>query len=125
MTALYLYVRHREAVEYDLRERFHFGLERIDRGELAPFVIMSILNGLFEDHSTHTYASVMEWAYVPTPAEVAFYDELDVKIAMNRGKNQPAAPRTKRPWEQAQVSARRDPEHDARLERLKARIGIT
>ncbi len=87
--------------------------------------MQALIDGLLDDHSSHTFASVMEWAYVPTPAEVQFYDELDVKIAMNRGKNQPAPPRTIRPREQARNTPRRDPEHDARLERLKARLGIT
>ena len=99
-------------------------MEKIDREELSWQQVQALIDGLLSDHSSHTFASVMGWAYVPTPAEVQFYDELDVKIAMNRAKNQPAPPRTKRPWEQARTVSRRDPEHDARLERLKARLGI-
>lgn len=83
------------------------------------------MNGLLDDHTSHTFAAVAGWSYVPSPQEVAFYDELDVKIAMNRGKNQPAPPRTKRPWEQARKEPRRDDGHAARLERLKMRLGIT
>lgn len=125
LTATALYHHHRDALEYDFRARFGFGVERIDRQELTWRQMSALVAGLMSDHSSHTFASVMGWSYVPTPAEVQFYNELDVKIAMNRGKNQPAPSRTKRPWEQAQVSVRRDPEHGARLERLKARLGIT
>lgn len=119
-----VYFHHRAALEYDFRARFGFGVEKIDREELSWQQVQALIDGLLIDHSSHSFASVMGWAYVPTPAEVQFYDELDVKIAMNRAKNQPAPPRTKRPWEQARTVSRRDPEHDARLERLKARLGL-
>lgn len=86
----------------------------------------ALVGGLMSDHTSHTFASAAEWAYVPSPAEVAFYDELDVKLAMNRGKNQPVPAPVKRPWHAKPVVAKpRDPEHDARLARLQQRLGIS
>lgn len=64
---------------------------------------------------------------MPDPAEVQFYNGLDVKLAMNRGKNQPTPPRTKRPWEQpkpVEVTPKRDAEERARRDLLKQRLGI-
>lgn len=86
----------------------------------------ALVDGLMSDHSSHTFASAAGWSYVPTPAEVAFYDELDVKLMMNRGKNQPSPQRTKRPWETPKNAPvqNRDPEHKARVERLKERLGL-
>ena len=84
------------------------------------------MNGLLNDPTSHTVAAVEGWAYVPSAEEVFFYNELDVKAIMNRGKNQPAPQPVKRPWLTPRVSAKaRDPEHDGRLDRLKQRLGIT
>lgn len=102
-------------------------MERIDRGELTYTTLIALIEGLLDDHTSHTVASAEGWSYVPSPEEVFFYNELDVKIASNRGKNQPAPQPVKRPWEQPKVSSRaaHDPEHDARLDRLKQRLGLT
>lgn len=102
-------------------------MDRIDRQELTYSELTALVDGLINDHTSHTFASVMEWAYVPSPAEVAFYDELDVKIAMNRGKNQPRPKRTERPWEKSRPkdhTPRYDPEREKRRERLNERLGI-
>lgn len=124
-----VYFHHRAALEYDFRSRFGFGVERVDRGGLSWRELQALVDGLLDDHSSHTFASVMGWAYVPTPAEVQFYDELDVKLAMNRGRNQPAPPRTKRPWEMAKPSfvppKPRDGDAAARRELLNERLGIS
>lgn len=128
VVAVELYVHHRPALEYDLVTRAGFGVDRIDRQEISWEQLTALIDGLMNDHTSHTYASAAGWAYVPDPAEVAFYDELDVKLLMNRGKNQPAPQRVKRPWEQkskAQVAPRRDPETLARRERLNARLGLS
>lgn len=128
MTVTALYFRHRAALEYDFRARFGFGLERIDRQELTWSQTVALVDGLMDDHSSHTFASAAEWSYVPTPAEVQFYDELDVKLAMNRGKNQPTPPRVKRPWEEKPVKramSRRDPEESARRAKLNERLGLS
>ena len=78
------------------------------------------------DHMSHTFASTQGWSYVPSAEEFFFYNELDVKALMNRGKNQPSPQPVKRPWEQPRENApvRQDPEHQARLERLQMRLGI-
>ncbi|UOQ57247.1 hypothetical protein MUN78_16580 [Leucobacter allii] len=79
------------------------------------------------DHTSHTFASAAGWAYVPSAEEVAFYNDLDVKLAMNRGKNQPLPQPVKRPWEQAQPKAivpRNDPETRKRRQALNERLGI-
>lgn len=79
------------------------------------------------DHTSHTYASAAGWSYVPSAEEVFFYNELDVKAMMNRGKNQPTPQPVKRPWEQPLVRSpqHQDPEHRARLERLQKRLGLS
>lgn len=127
MTVTVLYFHHRAALEYDFRARFGFGVERIDRQELTWSQTVALIDGLMGDHSSHTFASAAEWSYVPAPAEVQFYDELDVKLMMNRGKNQPPPPRTKRPWEgkPKTVAPRRDPEELARRAKLNERLGLT
>lgn len=85
------------------------------------------MSGLLDDHTSHTFAAAAGWGYVPSANEVMFYNELDVKLAMNRGKNQPMPQPVKRPWEQSRpvASVARNPDHDARLDRLKQRLGIT
>ncbi len=128
MTATAVYFHHRAALEYDFRARFGFGVERIDRQEISWQQMTALIDGLMDDHTSHTFASAAGWSYVPSPAEVAFYDELDVKLAMNRGRNQPAPPRTKRPWEtpkQGLVVPRTDAEKHARRQSLNERLGIT
>lgn len=87
----------------------------------------ALVDGLMSDHTSHTFASAAGWSYVPSAEEVFFYNEIDVKAIMNRGKNQPAPRPVKRPWEQPRASAvaARDPDHDARLERLKQRLGLS
>lgn len=127
VVAVAIYVHHRPALEYDLVTRAGFGVERIDRQEISWEQLTALVDGFMSDHTSHTYASAAGWAYVPDPAEVAFYDELDVKLLMNRGKNQPAPQRVKRPWEHkpaAQVTPRRDPETLARRDRLNVRLGL-
>ena len=127
LTAVALYVQHRPALEYDFRARFGFGVERIDREELSWQETVALIDGLMQDHTSHTFASAAGWSYVPSPSEVHFYDELDVKLSMNRGKNQPMPQRTKRPWE---TPKRREviPAHrgdtEARRERLRERLGL-
>lgn len=108
--------------------RVGFGVERIDREEISWEQLTALVDGLMSDHTSHTYASASGWAYVPDPAEVAFYDNLDVKLIMNRGKNQPSPPRTKRPWEEkrsAQVVPRHDVATKARRAQLNERLGLT
>lgn len=63
---------------------------------------------------------------MPTPQEIQFYDDLDVKIAMNRGKNQPRSQPVKRPWEQKTVEkpASYDPGRADRQARLAERLGL-
>lgn len=103
-------------------------MDRIDRQELAYSEITALIDGLLDDHSSHTFASVAGWSYVPSPDEVAFYDGIDVKLAMNRGKNQPMPQRVKRPWESARPKETTAPGASAdleRRERLKARLGLT
>ncbi len=101
-------------------------MDRVDRGELTYATLIALVEGLLNDHTSHTIASVEGWSYVPSAEEVFFYNEIDVKAIMNRGKNQPAPRPVKRPWEQPKASAvsARDPEHEARLERLKLRLGL-
>lgn len=101
-------------------------MDRIDRQELTYAELTALIDGLLDDRTSHTFAAVAGWSYVPSPQEVSFYDELDVKLAMNRGKNQPRPPRTKRPWEQER---KRDVpvtsvESVQRRERLNARLGL-
>lgn len=123
-----MYVHHRPALEYDFNARFGFGVERIDREELSWQAVTALIDGLIDDHTSHTFASVAGWSYVPSPQEVAFYDELDVKLAMNRGKNQPMPQRVKRPWETPrvnQVTPRSDAESRDRRARLNERLGIS
>lgn len=108
--------------------RVGFGVDRIDREEISWEQLTALIDGLMSDHSSHTYAAASGWAYVPAPAEVAFYDELDVKLAMNRGKNQPVPARVKRPWEEKRAAAvvpRNDPETLARRDRLNERLGLS
>lgn len=121
-----IYRYHRNALEYDFRARFGFGLELVDRQELSWQQFISLITGLLNDHTSHTVASVEGWSYVPTAEEVFFYNELDVKAMMNRRRNQPAPQPVKRPWEQAKPSVRHlaDPDHAQRLERLKQRLGL-
>lgn len=121
-------MHHRPALEYDLITRAGFGVDRIDREELSWQTMTALIDGLMSDHTSHTFASAAGWSYVPSPAEVQFYNELDVKLAMNRGKNQPAPQRTKRPWEQPKqkdVTPRNDAASRERRERLNERLGIT
>lgn len=68
----------------------------------------------------------MGWAYVPSPDEVQFYNELDVKRAMNRGKNQPMPKPVPRPWEKPRDKEVLPPDavSVARRERLKAKLGL-
>ncbi len=86
----------------------------------------ALVDGLMSDHTSHTFASAAGWSYVPSAEEVFFYNEIDVKAMMNRGRNQPAPHPVKRPWEQSKtrVKASNDPEHAQRLERLKRRLGL-
>ena len=74
-------------------------MDRIDRQELSYTELTALVDGLVDDHTSHTFASLAGWSYVPSPAEVEFYNGLDAKLAMNRRKNQPTPPRIKRPWE--------------------------
>lgn len=108
--------------------RVGFGVDRIDREEISWEQLTALIDGLMSDHTSHTYASASGWAYVPAANEVAFYDDLDVKLMMNRGRNQPMPQRTKRPWEEKRkpsVAPRRDPETLARREQLNTRLGLT
>lgn len=101
-------------------------MERIDRGELTYTTLIALVEGLLDDHTSHTVASAEGWSYVPSAEEVFFYNELDVQIASNRRKNQPTPQPVKRPWEQPRTRsiAAQDPEHAARLDRLKQRLGL-
>lgn len=101
-------------------------MDRIDREELTYSELTALVDGLINDHTSHTFASVAGWSYVPSPAEVAFYDELDVKLAMNRGKNQPMPPRTKRPWESGEPirSTKPDPGREERRNKLAEHLGL-
>ena len=127
LTVTAVYALHRDALEYDFRARFGFGVEKIDREELSWQETVALIGGLIDDHTSHTFASVTGWAYVPSPEEVAFYDDLDVRIAMNRGKHQPMPQPVKRPWEQAKVREvlpRNDAETVKRRHALNERLGI-
>lgn len=106
--------------------RAGFGLEKIDNGLMAWSTLTALVDGLVDDHTSHTFASLAGWSYVPSPAEVQFYNELDVKIAMNRGKNQPVPAPVKRPWEKRklEVSNRFDPGSTARRAKLNAMLGL-
>lgn len=125
LTAVAVYVNHRAALEYDFRSRFGFGVSSIDDESLGWQEITALIDGLIDDHTSHTFAACAGWSYVPSPAEVQFYNELDVKLAMNRGKNQPKPPAVKRPWEAPRntdvVPSRQSVE---RRELLKARLGL-
>lgn len=125
--AVAIYVHHRPALEYDLLTRAGFGVERIDREELPWSQMAALIDGLMNDHTSHTFASAAGWAYVPSPEEVAFYNDLDVRLAMNRGKNQPLPQPVKRPWEQARpktVVPRNDAETQKRRQALNERLGL-
>lgn len=107
--------------------RAGFGVDRIDRQELSWEQMTALIDGLVDDHSSHTFASLAGWSYVPTPEEVAFYNDLDVKLSMNRGKNQPQPQPVKRPWEQGRARAvvpRNDPETLKRRQHLNERLGL-
>lgn len=128
LLAVIVYAHHRPALEYDLMTRVGFGVDRIDREELSWEQLMALVDGILNDHTSHTHASLAGWSYVPAPDEVAFYNELDVKLAMNRGKNQPMPQPVKRPWEQGKPKAvlpRNDAAARKRRERLNERLGIT
>lgn len=102
-------------------------MDRIDRQELTYTELTALVDGLLADHTSHTFASLAGYSYVPAPAEVAFYDELDTKLAMNRGKNQPRPPRTKRPWEDGKpqtVAPSVSADSRARRERLNEKLGL-
>lgn len=125
MTVTAIYFHHRAALEYDFRARFGFGVERIDRQELSWQETAALVDGVFTDHTSHTFAAIQGWAYVPSPQEVAFFDELDVKRAMNRGKNQPVPKRADRPWERKrEVEALPAPGNSGRRSRLNERLGL-
>ena len=62
-----MYVHHRPALEYDFHARFGFGVERIDREELSWQAVTALIDGLIDDHTSHTFASVAGWSYVPSP----------------------------------------------------------
>ena len=120
-----MYLRHRPALEYDFRARFGFGVSVVDREELCWQELDALVDGLLLDRTSHTFASVAGWSYVPSPVEVAFYDELDVKLAMNRGKNQPRPPRTKHPWESPrEVERVVTPEREQRRAKLRESLGL-
>lgn len=103
-------------------------MRAIESDELSWREWQAVVDGLLRDHSSHTCAAVAGWAYVPTPAEVAFYDELDVKIQMNRGKNQPSQPPVQRPWMAEKpklILPKNDPATMSRRARLNAHLGLT
>ncbi|WP_053386249.1 hypothetical protein [Leucobacter japonicus] len=107
--------------------RVGFGVDRIDRQELSWEQMMALVDGILNDHTSHTFASLAGWSYVPSPDEVAFYNDLDVKLVMNRGKNQPMPQPVDRPWERGKPKAvlpRNDSESRARRERLNERLGL-
>lgn len=107
--------------------RVGFGVDRIDREELSWEPMMALIDGILNDHTSHTHASLAGWAYVPSADEIFFYNELDVKLAMNRGRNQPMPQPVKRPWEQGKpdsVLPRNDAESRARRELLNERLGL-
>lgn len=107
--------------------RAGFGVERIDREELSWQTFTALINGLMDDHTSHTFASAADWSYRPAPEEVAFYNDLDVRLAMNRGKHQPMPQPVKRPWEQGKqkpVLPKNTAESRARRERLNERLGL-
>lgn len=102
-------------------------MDRIDRQELSWQQMTAMIDGLMDDHTSHTFASAAGWSYVPSAEEVFFYNELDVKLAMNRGKNQPAPPPTPRPWEKKRdrfVAPQSDPEKLKRRDALMKRLGL-
>lgn len=107
--------------------RAGYGVDRIDRQELSWQQMTAMIDGLMDDHTSHTFASAAGWAYVPSAEEVFFYNELDVKLAMNRGKNQPAPPPTPRPWEKKRdrfVAPTVDPQSRKRRDALMKRLGL-
>lgn len=107
--------------------RAGFGVERIDREGVPWQTFTALVDGLMDDHTSHTFASAAGWAYRPAPEEVAFYNDLDVRLAMNRGKHQPMPQPVKRPWEQgkqASVLPKNTAESRARRDRLNERLGI-
>lgn len=125
--AVTIYVHHRPALEYDLLTRAGFGVDRIDREEIPWSQMVALIDGLMNDHTSHTFASVAGWAYVPSPEEVAFYNDVDVRLAMNRGKNQPMPQPVKRPWEQGKAKSvlpRNDAETRTRRQLLNERLGL-
>lgn len=107
--------------------RAGFDVGRIDRQEISWQTMVALIDGLMSDHTSHVFASAAGWSYVPSPAEVQFYDELDVKLAMNRGKHQPVPKRVERPWEQVKpINAlpRNDVETQSRRSKLNERLGL-
>ena len=102
-------------------------MEKVDRGELTYAEFTAYVDGLLQDHSSHTVAAFMGWSYVPTPQEVFFYHEMYAQAAMNRGKHQPKPPRIERPWESGQrpmSEPKYDPDRAKRRERLNERLGL-
>lgn len=127
VNALVVYYHHRKALEYDFRARFAFGVERLDREELNYSETVALVDGLLDDPTSHTFASVAGYSYVPSAEEVFFWNRLDAERSMNRGKNQPVPQRLARPWEKPKEKTPMpvSPESRARRERLNKRLGLT
>src|SRR5690606_34330058 len=87
--------RHRGAVEYDFRARFHLGLEcvPVDVGWGQAIRLLTILKA---DPSSATAAALAGWSHPISREALALADLIDVQGSSKAGKKWKVYPR---PWE--------------------------
>lgn len=92
--------RHRGAVEYDWRQRFHLGLTDIGT-EMSIFEAARLAELLLRDPSSQVSAAVQEWDYPISRETLASLDLFDLTMMANSA---PKGPRPKphgmRPFKQ-------------------------
>lgn len=111
LTLLVLLYRpdYRAALAYDFRTILGLPLHLVTSRRMRWAEAWGYVSELLRDPRTHTYAAIQGWSYVPSAAEVAGMDQIEMWANAKRARNTVPI-RLDRPWE----TRRRDVEEGPR-----------
>lgn len=120
-----LWSHHRAATEYDLQTRVGWGFEELRSGRRGWREVWWIVSEILRDPYSHIQHSLAGSRFVPTPTDVGFFNWLDARQQMARGKGQIAPPPVERPWVGVrEYTPRADPDRARRRAFLRERLGL-
>lgn len=113
LTLIWLWNEHRAALQYDWMRAWH-GI--LDLTRMPLYAAWPMLREILKDHTTHSFALLADWSWIPTDADMILY------ALSQTGKKQTTPP----PWADTTADKPHAKPRDQRLHtRLLERLGIT